>query len=432
MLKEENLYQIIDKSFSNINVNSTLKENTLKYCLTKKQFNLKPLKRATIILILVLIFNTNIIAAISKIIMYNPTSNTFFSAINNSYILKESLIQETENGYVKINNCTIQDGFVYLEAESNMGTWEEWETSAKLNTSNDTYSLFTDVSGENFKDGTVRWDIIVQGATNITDGKFKLELPFISIPIECEPLAIYTDLEEINQDNANQDIKFMATKQADGDGSIVSLNIFDENNNLLEAVITDNKMMAYDKQGNMYQYTEVDSIKNQYYFDIPVNNIDSVKILGFEQQIVPKKLNKDRLEKACINTNQSIDDYLKLGLNHPVLQPYFEAQQITKLLDVPQKGSTLPINKEFKIDDYTIIITEIKKNEDSTLSIYINKEQINNNKIVWVAYEIEGVDGYTYSNGILTTKDVVNENKIKLSIDELWVLHENEWCIKFN
>lgn len=392
-----------------------------------KNIFLHHLKSFSIITALFLITSTDTMATNLRYEL-DPFSNQLIMTTQDTiYKLDKSIIQKNEEGYVKIKSCTIQDGLIRMELESNIYDFDSQVRQAQIISEEQHHSLLTsNVSGVlNEEENTIDWSVSLWRRMDVKDGKFILKLPSMRIPVTCTLSKTVKSIDEIGQSSKNNNIKVIASAISEGTGTIISLNAFDEKDSLLQTSLFD--ITVYDRNG----ISSTPIMKSgRFYSDIPKENISKLQITSFMQQVLPREINTSILQEIGNKTGDTIDDYIKVGLNNLDLQAYGKTKEIVTSLTIPEKGTQTSIHSTIPLEDYKLSILSVLRHIDGTIEIELDSSQ--SPEIANVSCYIEQTDASKINLLPKAKNKFISAEPIKgstchLIIDEVWVTQNAGW-----
>lgn len=278
--KEKKIIEIIDNELKDLEVNETIKNKVLYKCIHQNKVKIySRLKVASLFLIGILIVSAcdqDLLATIKSIFAYTPLKNRVVSLNSELYQLETPITVATENGYIKVVGCELQNGYLEFELNSNIECeFKEWNESIKvIDSQAKEYNLYTNVTGVG-KSGEKGKDWIIEVSGNVTDLKseFKIVTPFGTIPIQATLARELKTIDDIGEITYDQGIYITARKEQEGEYTAVILTAFDEKREQIQASYG---IKAYNRDG---QEIELDhSRRGKYYFSGPVEEIASIEI----------------------------------------------------------------------------------------------------------------------------------------------------------
>lgn len=339
----------------------------------------------------------------------------------------------TQYGYIKIVSCTIQDDLINLEIESDIqATFDEWDDML-ISCNEKKYPLIVNASNKKKLDeDKYTWKILCYGRANINKGNFILNTPYGDIPVNCMLVNPIADTKDIAPGTEIGNIKLYANKKQSQNYTVVSLTATNSNNNLVNIKFDIDNVLAYDKEGTSYKAMKYIEEQNQFYFNIPSDEIEKVKITAIEQGIISKKFNMSELEKACSNSGFELKAYLREGLNNPLLKEFWETESFIENIKLPTEN-IISVNKVIRIDKYKLAILVIRSGPDK-VEVVVNKLNKNISQVDY-GFDYDSYEGYSQFSKDECDYLVINvdssETNISLIVKQLWIKTDGDWNIQF-
>lgn len=401
-MEQENIKEVIDKGLHSLKITKAHKQELIHKCTYTKRAKINKVYKVaslflTIILILSIINNEQVLAAIKNLLTYSPLKNKVVPLEDELYQLEVPVTIHTDRGYIKVEGCEIQKGTIQFKLVSNMDTlYKNWEDSITIRDQfGKEYSLtFQNVTGFGYSQSKEKhWTI--EGFINLNQliTEFMIITPFGDIPIKCTLAKEIESIDDIGVSAYDKEIYVVARKEAEGNKTAVILNAFDKTSHPIEATFS---LKAYDIEG---KEIELDFGRNEkYYYPVSVEQLARVEVIGVEKII--------------------------------------SAQEEVFTLVPPTQG-TKQYNKQIKIGDYVIDIIEGKLEAGIQLKTKVGglKEDESCYSINF-DFEYEEYSGYSSNiEGdyimITLSDDEGLPDTIKMKIKNILVKKEGNWHIIF-